>query len=198
MDPREYILRRSVELSAEEEEKEREEAKKNRGFAQIYDKNANATLQAVALKSGQAMAMFLWMIENMDNKGGILVSNVTLAEIFQIAPQNISRALKVLRDAGVIMTMRTGGSSLHALNPEVAWRSTNDGKRYALFNASVIVSEKELMECRKEATTRAKATAEALNLKRARAIVLGNTTMEFEPPVGRPITEVNEVLPPET
>jgi DNA-binding transcriptional regulator YhcF (GntR family) len=185
MDPREYILQRSVELSAEEEEKQRDEARKNRGFAQIYDRVPNATLQAVAMKSGQAMAMFLWMIENMDTKGGILVSNTTLASVFRIAPQNVSRALKVLRDAGVIMSMKTGGSCLHAINPDVAWRSTNDGKRYALFNASVIVSEKEMRDGREEANRKAKATADALNLKRARAVVLGNTTIELPPPVGR-------------
>lgn len=179
------ILERSSELAEEAEEKAKELAEKNHGFTMVFDGAGMDALSSVAEKSGVAVKTFLWLAKNMDHQGSVLVSNTTLAQMLDIAPNNISRSMIILREKGLIFTLRTGGGNLHCINPEVAWRSTETGKKYALFHTRVIVPTRELEEGIQSAKEKREATAEGMRIKSVRAKVLvPKKQREFAPPVG--------------
>lgn len=200
LEPMKYhIQQREMELRQEEAEKHLEEARKNRGFAMIFDDIGTAALRAVAEKSGQAISLFFWLAREMDAKGAVIITNNTLAAAMGIPASNISRSLRILRDAGVIATMTTGGGNCHCINPDIAWRSTDNGKKYALFHAVVVVPKEEMDEKMERAKRNLQASEKGMRLKTVRGkVLIDKRQQEFEAPIGPNVTEVSEVLPPET
>ena len=185
--PQQFMARRETELRAEEQAEDQEERRKNQDFAMIYDRRGSGVLREVAQKSGQAIALFFTLIEHMDRKGSLVVSNETLAEVVGATHvQNISRALNLLRDHGVIY-IHTKGIRVICVNPEIAWRSTAEGKQYALFNARVMIPKAEVDAAQAEATRRYQAAERRLEdrMQKVRAIVKKPSKQrDLPPPVG--------------
>ena len=184
--PGQYIAKKEMEIRKDENDAEQEERKKNSNFSMIFDHGGSTTLREVAKKSGQAIALFFWMIENMDRQGAVVVSNDTLAEALGIVRQNVSRALNTLREHGVIWSLKKG-ITVHCVNPEIAWRSTEDGKQFALFHAQVIASKTEVDVARQEADRRAKIVQQRAQdrTRKVRAVIVKPTRQrDLPPPVG--------------
>ena len=176
------ILQREKEL----EEKEQEAKKKNHGFVMVFDTALTSALQLVASKSGQAIQLWMFLGAYMDRQGAVCCSNEIMAEALNIAPQNIPRLLKILRDFGVIWTIR-GAMNVHCMNPEVAWRAGANGKEYALFNTMAITHKSEYVQARDEAKRRAENAHRVVQdrLKKVRGLVVRPSPQQhFEPPVG--------------
>ena len=185
------IMLREQQLRDEEEERRR----KNSRFTMIFDDVGTSALQAVAERSGKAIQLFLWLGRHMDHQGAVCVSNEVLAQELNLAPNNIPRILRVLREEGVMWSMKSGPANVHCMNPEVAWRSSATGKEYALFKAAVIADAQEFRTAQAEARDRAMAAhrrMEARSTKNVRAVVLKPTHQpDLPPPVGpAPATEI--------
>ncbi len=188
--PQTQIMRREAELVQEEATIQR----KNQDFCMIFDDIGTSALQAVAEKSGKAISLFFWMAQHLDRQGAITVSNETLAMALSIEPSNVSRALNVLREYGVIYTLRKG-MTVHCVNPDICWRSSADGKQYALFHAAVLADADEVRTLQADARQRALAVHNRIEdrMRRVRGLVVKPTRQRDLPaPVGpEPASEIN-------
>lgn len=193
------MLKREYQLRLEAEEKEREEARKNSGFFMMFDGEAAAAFRRLISTSQVAANTFVVLAENMDRLGAVLIANTTLAAMLGIHPVQVSRALSVLREMGLIFTLKTGGGNLHGINPEIVWRSSETSKRFAFFHSRVYVEADEMEDAiEKLHSNRARAAeAQKTKIRSVRGKVLvPKQQRDLPPPVGPTVTEVSEVLPP--
>ena len=188
---------RIMQLEKALREREEEDSKKNTRFTMLFDDVGTAALQSVAERSGKAMQLFLWVCRHMDpNQGGICVTNEVLAHELQVASNNIPRMIRVLKECGVMWTMKNGPANVYCINPQVAWRTSATGKAYALFNAAVLADADEFKRAQAEARQRALAMhkeIEERSMKNVRARVFRPLPqIELPPPVGaEPATEAH-------
>lgn len=180
---------RIMELEKALRMREEEDAKKNSRFTMLFDDVGTAALQKVAERSGKAMQLFLYVCRHMDpSQGGICVTNEVLAYELKVAANNIPRIVKVLKECGVMWTMKNGPANVYCINPQVAWRASSSGKTYALFNVAVMADAEEFKRAQAEARERALAAhkeMEERSMKNVRARVFKPLPqINLPPPVG--------------
>lgn len=126
----------------EEQEKLQEASRKNSGFTQLDDVGVRA-LEKLMVKSVKAGNLFLRLCRQMDTRGAVVASRSVLADLADVDISNVSKLLKLMTDYGLIRHVNQGGMRVIAVNPQVAWRSWNSGKEYAIFNARVILNKED-------------------------------------------------------
>jgi hypothetical protein len=100
----------------------------------------------------KAATLMLMLMANMDNQGGLVVSQQTLADFCQCGLNTIKRAIAVLIEGNWIETLSIGkgrGSTLaYFVNNRVAWADKRDKLEYAHVNARVILAKSDQEEIR--------------------------------------------------
>lgn len=95
----------------------------------------------------RAAGLMLTLIANMDNMGGVVVSQDVLATFCGCSPSTVKRALRVLVKGNWIETASIGtgrGATLaYFINSRVAWADKRENLKYAYVNARIILSEAE-------------------------------------------------------
>ncbi len=95
----------------------------------------------------RAAALLHLLVANMDQRGGLVASQATLAQLMGVSTATIKRALTVLTDELWIEVVRLGsergGVNVYVVNRRVAWADKRDNQRYAAFDARILVSESE-------------------------------------------------------
>ena len=95
----------------------------------------------------RAAALLHLIVANMDQRGGLVASQATLAQLMGVSVATVKRALVVLTDELWIEVMRVGsergGVNAYVVNRRVAWADKRDNQRYAAFDARILVSESE-------------------------------------------------------
>lgn len=98
------------------------------------------------LKNAKASALMHFLVANMGKEGALVASQPTLEAITGMSVSTIKRAVSALQ-AGQWIEVRQvggkGGANAYIVNERVAWTQARDKKRYALFSASVLLSEDE-------------------------------------------------------
>jgi hypothetical protein len=123
-----------------EQEKAEEDAKKNHDFVQF---TRNGLLKLSRLKNGLAVNIFLYLAKEMDFEAKIIISQETMAEIFEVSRMSISTAIKELVKNELVQIIKTGNASIYCLNAYVVWNTYKTNLELAKFKAVVVVSKKE-------------------------------------------------------
>lgn len=124
----------------DQEEKLDAELKKNHDFVQFTRKGL---LKLSQLKSGLAHQIFHYLTKEMDRENKIIISQGTLAEIFEVTRQSISQAVKELTELGLLEILKIGNANIYCLNAAIVWSQERDKIHLAKFNAKVIISKSE-------------------------------------------------------
>lgn len=124
----------------EQEEKLDAELKKNHDFVQFTRKGL---LKLSQLKSGLAHQIFHYLTKEMDRENKIIISQGTLAEIFEVTRQSISQAVKELIELELLTILKIGNANIYCLNAAIVWSQERDKIHLAKFNAKVIISKSE-------------------------------------------------------
>jgi DNA-binding transcriptional MocR family regulator len=98
------------------------------------------------MENPRASALLQLILARMGPHNALVASQVTLAELTGCSLSTIQRAVRVLRNGWWIEVKQigpTGTACAYIVNDEVVWSGPREGKRYALFSASVIVAEAE-------------------------------------------------------
>lgn len=130
----------------EEEARQRQEERdKKSSFKKWFQLNRDTTLllMEVAKKSPYAMQVWNFFTAYMDNHNAIMVSYKAMQEILDISRATISRAIKILEEAGLLYTYKSGNANVYVLNPEAIWKRWAKEKKYCVFPANVILSLSE-------------------------------------------------------
>lgn len=114
----------------------------NDNFIQIYIDHI-PVLSRMIQENAMAARIFMWLVQHMDKKNALVISQQTLAEQMGIHRNSVSSAIKYLREIKALDIINTGNSKVFAINAQIVWQSGADNKKYAWFDAKVFVSESE-------------------------------------------------------
>jgi len=167
-------------------ELDQKEEAKNHSFTQLDDLGA-VQLEKLLRKSPKAAGLFLKLLPMMDGRGAVVISRQILAELAGVDYKNLSRIMKTLTEFGMIRDLKIKGTPIIAINPEVAWRSYNNQRPYAVFNANVILSADEFED--DEDFQIRKANAVIAMAKKRKGAAKNISQQELEPPVGEATIE---------
>lgn len=123
--------------------------KKNTDFIQYNRKNMTS-LRLVSKENPYATDIFMFLSQKMDRANCVSCSNKVLQEVVGCSRSSVYRAVKGLKEAGLITVFKQGTSQVYVLNPEVVWSSWNSNKKYCEFDGKVLVSKSENQELSKK------------------------------------------------
>lgn len=126
---------------------DRAERRKERGC--IYRKWAQVNLSAdgvgmIANKTCDPFVkVWLFIMAGMNKTNALVCSYKAMAEALGLSVMTVRRAVYDLRDAGAISIKRTGSANVYVMNPDIAWKSWSNNRRFCEFEANVILAESE-------------------------------------------------------
>lgn len=121
------------------------EEQKNKDFIQLYRSHIDDIARLVK-DNAKAYDLFLLLLKHMDGSNALCVSRTALSELLECTEKTVSRAIKYLKDNGWICVLKSGTSNVYIVNPDVAWTSYGNQKKYCKFQANVLLSSSENAE----------------------------------------------------
>jgi hypothetical protein len=116
--------------------------RQNDGFVQVYSKGfARMRGLMKETKSQVPMALYLFLAENIDPDGGVLVADQeTICEALGVGRTTLWRAITFLEERNALLRLVVGGSvHAYALDPTEVWKSCNSAKERAVFRSKTMV-----------------------------------------------------------
>ena len=127
---------------AEQEQKKRE---KHSPFTRWTQFNNEATREMIALtkKNPPAMALLLFLVDQMDNYNAVVCSMQVLTEALGYSRKTLSLSVKFLKSNGFIAVFKSGTSNVYTINDKVWWKSWGSNQKYSKFPANVVLAQSE-------------------------------------------------------
>ncbi len=114
----------------------------NTGFVQLYEDHIPLLLEMLQ-ENRTAGNLFIWLLKHMDHRNALVVSQLALAQAFGVTDRSIRTAVAYLKEKKAVTILKSGSANIYAVNAQIAWKSDANGKKYALFDAAVYISEYE-------------------------------------------------------
>jgi hypothetical protein len=114
----------------------------NDNFVQLYVDKLDLIIEMTG-ENPTAVKIFTWLLKHMDKRNALVVSQPALAEAFNLSDRTIRSSISYLKGKKAISILKSGNTNIYAVNAQIAWKSDANGKKYALFNAAVYISESE-------------------------------------------------------
>jgi len=114
----------------------------NDNFVQLYVDKLDLIIEMTS-ENPTAVKIFTWLLKHMDRRNALVVSQPALAEAFNLSDRTIRSSISYLKRKKALSILKSGNTNIYAVNAQIAWKSDANGKKYALFNAAVYISEAE-------------------------------------------------------
>lgn len=72
--------------------------------------------------TGQTLKVMLLLMSNLEFENYITIKQVTIAEKLKINKSDVSKAMKLLVNKGIILKVKEGSTSGYKLNPHYGWK----------------------------------------------------------------------------
>lgn len=131
-----------LQMQDEKEAKEREEARKNKGFTQVYPMGWNRLIK-LAQNAPNAFKLYTFFAEHIDPTcGAVVCDQQFLADQMNVDRRTISRWLKLLEENQALVRIPVAGRvCAYALNPHEVWKGYDSSKEYAAFVTKTLVNK---------------------------------------------------------
>jgi hypothetical protein len=116
--------------------------KLNSNFVQLYIDKLDLIVQ-MTNENPNALKVFIWIIKHMDRRNALVVSQTALAEAFGVSDRWIRYSIAYLKEKKALSVLKSGSTNIYAVNAQIAWKATANGKKHALFDAAVYISSAE-------------------------------------------------------
>lgn len=116
--------------------------RQNEGFKQVYRKGFTRMRALLTeTKSQVPMLLYLFLAENTDSVGGVLVADQeTICQAIGCSRTSLWRAIKYLEERNALLRLSVGGSvHAYALDPTEIWSGYADSKDRAVFRSRTMV-----------------------------------------------------------
>ncbi len=125
-------------------QKERTEKSKRHpaDFVQV-SRQSMKDIRVLADKNKLSLKILMIIAEKMNKQNAVVISQKTLCQIVGKGRTSVYNAVKVLEEGRWLKTLKIGTANAYIVNEKVFWSDLTDKRRYAIFSASVIVSEDE-------------------------------------------------------
>ena len=114
----------------------------NDNFVQLYVDKLDLIIEMTG-ENHTAVKVFVWLLQHMDKRNALVVSQQALAEALNLSRQTIHTSTRYLREKRAVEILKSGNTNIYAVNAQIAWKAGADGKKYALFDAAVYISDSE-------------------------------------------------------
>ncbi|MBB3842421.1 hypothetical protein FHS57_006455 [Runella defluvii] len=114
----------------------------NDKFVQLYLDKLDLIIEMTG-ENPTAVKMFVWLLQHMDRRNALVISQEALAEAMNLHRTTIFRSTLYLKEKKAIDVLKSGNTNIYAVNAQVAWKSDAKGKKYAMFDAKVYIAECE-------------------------------------------------------
>lgn len=114
----------------------------NANFVQVYIDKLDLIIEMTS-ENPTAVKVFTWLLKHMDRRNALVVSQQALSEALLVTRQTIHNSIGYLKQKKAIAVFKSGNTNIYAVNAQIAWKSTASGKRYAMFDALVYITEFE-------------------------------------------------------
>jgi len=121
------------------------EEQKNKNFIQLYRDHID-DIAKLAGENYSAYKLFMLLCKHMDGTNALCASYQVLTELLSTSVSTLKRAVKYLKDNGWICVLKSGTSNVYIVNPDIAWTSYANQKKYCKFQANVLLSSTENAE----------------------------------------------------
>ncbi|VVD69019.1 hypothetical protein PMO31116_00501 [Pandoraea morbifera] len=115
---------------------------KNHNFVMFFREEMKS-MRALASKDPKACCMLFTMAEHMGENNSLVVSRETLSELLGFSLPTVDRKLKYLRDNNFISVVKSGNMNVYLINARLAWTTYANNRKYAQFNATVLIGQNE-------------------------------------------------------
>lgn len=102
-----------------------------------------ALMELLIKKHSLAALIYNFFVKNMDNTNAIIMSFDAMEEYFGYSRSALSRAIKVLVSNKMLEIQKSGNMNVYCINADLVWAQREDKKKFARFNATVIISGSE-------------------------------------------------------
>ena len=100
-------------------------------------------LMILAIKHPKAHAILYFLVDQMDNYNACICSTAVMQEVLGVSRQTISKNIKVLKDLGFLVTLKSGNTNVYTINDKVYWKSWGNNRQYSKFPANVVLAMSE-------------------------------------------------------
>ena len=128
----------------EEAQKELEEARKNKGFTQVYPKGWKRIIELSKQKGGSGPAgLYAFFAQHIDPScGAVVCDQQFLADQFEVSTRTIRNWLTHLEQENALLRIPVSGRvCAYALDPHQVWKGYNTSKEYAAFMTKTLVNK---------------------------------------------------------
>lgn len=100
--------------------------------------------RALTKKNPLATEILMYFVEHMGRTtNAVVCSYDTLCDITGVSRRTVARAISLLKKESWVDAVKIGNATAYAINARVFWQASRNKKRFAIFSATVIASEKE-------------------------------------------------------
>jgi predicted transcriptional regulator len=114
----------------------------NNNFVQLYVDKLDLVIEMTS-ENPTAVKVFTWLLKHMDKRNALVISQQALSEALSISRQTVYTSIRYLKKKKALAVFKSGSTNIYAVNAQIAWKSNAFGKRYALFDARVYISQLE-------------------------------------------------------
>lgn len=100
-------------------------------------------MEKLMKKNTTAALIYNFFLDNMDRTNALIMSYEAMEEVFEKSRSTLWRAIDFLVKEKVLEIQTSGQSNVYCINASLAWTQKEELKRFARFNASVVLSERE-------------------------------------------------------
>lgn len=111
----------------------------NDKFVQLYVDKLDLIIEMTG-ENPTAVKIFVWLLQHMDKRNALVISQEALAEAMSLHRTTIFRCTNYLKEKKALDVVKSGSTNIYAINAQIAWKADANGKKYALFDASVYIS----------------------------------------------------------
>jgi len=141
-DTRKLLITRKI-AHAREVEKAWDEAAKNHGFTQVYQKGWTIIAKLASEKPG-ACKLYAAIARRIDPRfGALIATQEALGEACGMHPRNVRIHADYLEKEGYIVRFRAAGATAYCVDPAAVWCGRNTQKDEAAFVVGVLQSKSE-------------------------------------------------------
>lgn len=117
--------------------------RENHNFVQIKNQYLKDIQNLIADSPVSAQILFFFIEKMGRYNNSVVCSYQTLIEITGYSRATIGRSIKYLKEHRWIDTVKVGSATAYCVNAQVAWRSANNERHYAIFSSTVVATSSE-------------------------------------------------------
>lgn len=108
-----------------------------------FTKHAFPVVRQLLEKNSTAARIFFFFVDIMNKDNALVISQQAITDVLGIGRTTVWKSIKYLEDNKFIKVIKSGHANIYALNADIVWQKTLDGKKFAKFSAQVFVTESE-------------------------------------------------------